>query len=160
MEFGLRHADPFGAEAMARLGHQGWHDAHARIVPAVLVESRALDSFRDRTLAHLGRIRVGGPIGPPRGAALSARTSSGNPASRRKLRGTGLAAAPLRDGEAVLEARGTRLARLSCAVGDERAERFRRRAGRWLAGRVIEVLDTAEEDLLPEVGRFEKRLGP
>ena len=69
MTVDLRPAEPGDIEALAALWHAGWHDAHAKIVPAALTELRTLASFRDRLRAGLAMVRVAGP-GAPLGFAM------------------------------------------------------------------------------------------
>ena len=52
---------------LATIWHDGWHDAHAQIVPAELTQLRTIDSFRFRLLTALSAIRVVGAIGGPVG---------------------------------------------------------------------------------------------
>ena len=44
----VRAANEADVDALAQIWHDGWHDAHARIVPAELARLRTLKSFRDR----------------------------------------------------------------------------------------------------------------
>ena len=52
---------------LASIWHGAWHDAHALVVPAALVEQRTLAEFAER-LADLGdAVRTIGPVGAPLG---------------------------------------------------------------------------------------------
>ena len=63
----VRAATEGEIDRLAAIWHQGWHDAHARIVPPDLTRIRTLDSFRDRLRAALGDVPVAGPPGVPPG---------------------------------------------------------------------------------------------
>ena len=52
---------------LAAIWHQGWHEAHARIVPLELTRIRTLDSFRERLSTALSTVRVVGAPGEPWG---------------------------------------------------------------------------------------------
>jgi hypothetical protein len=52
---------------LAKIWHESWHDAHARIVPAELTRLRTLESFEERLRAALPDLRVVGPPGEPVG---------------------------------------------------------------------------------------------
>ena len=41
---------------LARIWYDGWHDAHAQIVPAELTRLRTLESFRDSLQAALPNV--------------------------------------------------------------------------------------------------------
>src|SRR5262245_33608437 len=61
----VRQAEAVDIDPLAQLWYDGWHDAHAQIVPAGLTKLRTLENFRDRLQAALPDIRVIGPAGGP-----------------------------------------------------------------------------------------------
>ena len=120
----VRSADAAEREALARLWHQGWHDAHAELVPPELTRLRTLESFRERLGALLPEIRVAGPVGTPVGFCLTRRDELYQFYVASELRGRGVAAALIADAEAQIAERGAHTAWLACAVGNRRAARF------------------------------------
>jgi GNAT superfamily N-acetyltransferase len=103
----VRAANEADVDALAQIWHDGWHDAHARIVPAELARLRTLKSFRDRLHADLGAVRIlqtGGSIvglSMVRGAELYQFYVA------ESSRGSGAAAVLMADVEAQLAARGS-----------------------------------------------------
>lgn len=63
----VRAAEAAEIDPLARVWYEGWHDAHAPIVPAELTRVRTLESFRDRIQEALPNVRVVGPTGAPVG---------------------------------------------------------------------------------------------
>ena len=55
---------------LSRVWYDGWHDAHAQIVPAELTSLRTLESFAERLHAALSDVRVLGPFGAPTGFCI------------------------------------------------------------------------------------------
>ena len=55
---------------LARLWHEGWHDAHGSLVPQPWARARPLELFRERVTAARAEIRVIGPRGAPVGFFL------------------------------------------------------------------------------------------
>lgn len=53
----LRAAKDPDVDRVARVWHEGWHDAHAAIVPAELTLVRTLESFRQRMSSVRQRCR-------------------------------------------------------------------------------------------------------
>jgi hypothetical protein len=63
----VRAAEEAEIGRLARIWYDGWHDAHAQILPAELTRARTLESFRDRVHTALPRVRAVGPPGEPVG---------------------------------------------------------------------------------------------
>ena len=59
----IRDAIADEVDALARLWHDAWHEAHARIVPPELTRIRTLHDFTTRLREALGRTRVAGATG-------------------------------------------------------------------------------------------------
>ena len=51
-------ATPGDVPSLVEIWHQGWHQAHAAVVPPALVASRTSAEFEARTRAHLVQTRV------------------------------------------------------------------------------------------------------
>jgi GNAT superfamily N-acetyltransferase len=143
---------------LAAIWHQGWHEAHARIVPPELTRIRTLDSFRERLHAALSSVRVVGQPGEPAGFHLVQEDELYQLFVAAEARGAGVAAALIADAEVRLVAAGVETAWLACAIGNERAARFYEKCGWRRTGTMINPLDTPDGVLPLEVWRYEKRL--
>src|SRR5262245_57052468 len=63
----VRSADAAEIDHLARLWHDGWHRAHASLVPQELIRLRTPESFRQRLAAAFPNVHVAGPLGAPLG---------------------------------------------------------------------------------------------
>jgi GNAT superfamily N-acetyltransferase len=156
----VRAANPSELDHLARVWHEGWHEAHAPIVPADLTRLRTLESFRHRLEEALADIRVVGPNGVPAGFCIVKGDELYQLFVAAGSRGSGIAAGLIREAEARLAGRGVRTAWLACAIGNDRAARFYEKHGWHRAGTMINRLDTPEGEFLLEVWRYEKELPP
>jgi GNAT superfamily N-acetyltransferase len=155
---GIRPLDPAEVDALARVWHDAWRDAHARIVPAAIVRMRTRERFRDRLLGNLGAVRVAGPVGAPIGFYMLKEAELDQLFVAASSRGTGVAQALIADAEERLAAAGVATAWLACAIGNTRAARFYEKCGWRRAGTVASTVDTLEGPLWLEMWRYEKRL--
>ncbi|MEL6125676.1 MAG: GNAT family N-acetyltransferase [Pseudomonadota bacterium] len=145
-------------DAVAALWSAGWHDGHAGLVPETLTRLRTLESFRARIVKAraLTRVAVRGEtvlgFSMVKGAELYQFYVA------REARGTGLAGRLMADAEVRIRAAGHTTAFLNCAIGNERAAGFYRKAGWSLAGTEPATVDTSEGPFEMSIWRFEKRL--
>jgi GNAT superfamily N-acetyltransferase len=154
----LRAAAPKDIAVLARLWHEGWQDAHALILPEDLARHRTLDSFRPRLGAGLPCARVACVAGSPVGFCMTRRDELYQLYVGRDARGSGVAAALIRDAEHLMAARGVQTAWLACAIGNARAEAFYHRMGWRRSGEMISDLDTPDGIFRLRVWRYEKTL--
>lgn len=154
----VRPAHSAEIDALGALWHDSWHDAHAEILPAELKRRRTLQSFRDRIERLLASVRVAGEPGAPLGFHILKGDELYQFYVRAEARGTGVAAALMRDAEARFLERGLETAWLACAIDNRRAARFYEKCGWRLAGNMISNLETPEGVFPLEVWRYEKRL--
>ena len=143
-------------DQLAKIWFDGWQDAHARLVPAELTRLRRLESFQERLVAALDRVRVVEPANAPVGFCMTKRSELYQLYISSEARGSGLAAALILDAEARLSKGGVRKAWLACAIGNERAARFYEKRGWSRTGTVIEHLEVAGGTFPLEVWRYEK----
>jgi GNAT superfamily N-acetyltransferase len=160
MHIDVRGAEEGEIDQLARIWYDGWHDAHAPIVPPELTRLRTLESFRDRLQAALPHIRVAGPSGAPVGFSIVKGDELYQLFVSAPSRGSGAAAALIADAEARLSAAGAEIAWLACAIGNERAARFYEKRGWRRAGTMINRLETPIGQFPLEVWRYEKSLTP
>jgi GNAT superfamily N-acetyltransferase len=153
-----RNAEDADIEAIARIWHAGWRDAHADILPEDLARYRTLDGFRERAKNLLADTRA---LGPP-GALVAFYTLKGDELFQfyvdAAARGTGVASVLIADAEALLAARGVATAWLDCAIGNARAARFYEKSGWQRNGTVVSTLATPDSVFEIDVWRYEKEL--
>jgi GNAT superfamily N-acetyltransferase len=153
----VRLADASELDHLARIWHQGWHDAHAHIAPAGLVQARTLERFRERLAAALPDTFVIGPKGAPDGFVMLKGDELYQFYVARSARGTGTAGTLMEGAEAELARRGVTHPWLACGIGNDRAARFYEKRG-WVNARTMTSrLGTPEGVFEIEVWRFEKQ---
>jgi ribosomal protein S18 acetylase RimI-like enzyme len=154
----IRPALPDEHQALARLWHAGWHDAHAAFVPAELTRLRTFESFLDRIAGFEDRLRVAGPAGAPLGLCVIQDDEIYQIYASRAAHGTGIAAALLGDGEARLRQSGVTRARLECVIENARAIRFYEKHGWERVGQAAGMLETEKGPFAMPVLVFTKSL--
>jgi ribosomal protein S18 acetylase RimI-like enzyme len=154
----VRAAQEREIDHLARIWYDGWHEAHAEIVPEELTRLRTLESFRDRLHAALPNVRVIGPPGEPVGFCIVQGDELYQLFVSAQSRGSGVAAALVAEAEAQLAENGAATAWLACAIGNERAARFYEKCGWRRAGTMINQAETSNGTFALEVWRYEKTL--
>ena len=154
----VRAAEKAEIGHLAKIWYDGWHEAHAQIVPPELTRLRTLESFRDRLQAALPNVRVVGPSGEPVGFCIVKGNELYQLFVSAQSRGSGVAATLIADAEARLSENGVETAWLACAIGNERAARFYEKCGWHRAGTMINQLEASKGTLPLEVWRYEKSL--
>lgn len=154
----IRTAQPDDLMPLAALWHDGWHDAHAGILPAELTALRTPASFVERVRDALPSIRVAGPAGRPAGFHILKDDELYQLYVSAEHRGAGIAAALMADVVAGLRERGFQRGWLACAIGNERAARFYEKQG-WSRTSTIDYAATTPNGSFPiQVWRYEKDL--
>ena len=153
-----RFAERSEIDVLARLWLDGWRDGHARILPAELARYRTLESFRERLESAFSNLRVAGPVDQPLGLCITKHDEIDQLYVSAAARGSGIAEVLLTDGEQRLRASGVSVAWLTCAIGNERAERFYVKRGWRCVGKMISPLPTPDGVFPLEVLRYEKDL--
>jgi GNAT superfamily N-acetyltransferase len=156
----VRHAEAGEIDALARLWHDAWQDAHAAVVPSELTRRRTLARFRERMASLLPHVRAIGPAGAPLGFSIVKDDELYQLFVGADARGTGVAVALLEDAEARVAAAGAGAIWLTCAIGNDRAARFYEKRGWHRAATIVDPLDTPEGVFPLEVWRYEKSLKP
>ena len=154
----VRAADAREIGELARLWFDGWHDAHARIVPAELTRLRTLENFRDRLRAALATVRVAGRPLAPIGLYMLKDAELYQFYVSAPARGSGVAAVLMADAERRLAGSGVDTAWLACAIGNERAARFYEKCGWRRSGTIVTESETSEGTFQLPVWRYEKLL--
>lgn len=154
----VRAAEKREIAALAKIWYDGWHEAHARIVPAELTRQRTLEGFAARLRAALPNVRVVGPTGAPDGLCIIRSDELYQLFVSAPSRGSGVAAALLADAEARISATGVATAWLACAIGNERAARFYEKWGWHRSGTMTYDAETPAGTVPLEVWRYEKAL--
>lgn len=152
----IRPAHPDDIPALARIWHDGWHEAHAGHVPAALTALRTVPDFARRLATMGGDLRVAGPTGAPLGLCATLKDELYQLYVAPAARGTGLAASLVVDAEARIAQAGHTVAHLACGLENHAAAGFYRRQG-WTEDGVVEVmLDTSTGPFPLPVRRFVK----
>src|SRR3712207_821401 len=95
----VRPAEPADLDQLASLWYDGWHEAHARIVPAELTRLRTRESFRERLERALAETRVAGQPGEAVGFSVLKDSELYQLFVSPEARGSGVAAALIADAE-------------------------------------------------------------
>jgi GNAT superfamily N-acetyltransferase len=154
----VRSAEERDLDQLARVWFDGWHEAHAQIVPPGLTRLRTLESFRDRLRAALPDVRVVDASGTPVGFSVLKGDELYQLFVSAQARGSGVAAALIADAEHRLRANGVETAWLACAIGNERAARFYQKCGWHRVGTMLNQAETSAGTFPLDVWRYEKRL--
>lgn len=155
---GIRAADEAEIDHLARIWHEGWQEAHARILPTELARHRTLEGFRHRLQTMLSQVRVAGAPGRPLGFCIVEGDELYQLYVSADAQGSGIAGALLADAEGHLRSHGIERAWLACAIGNERAARFYEKNGWRRVGNMINRLPTPDGVFPLEVWRYEKDL--
>jgi ribosomal protein S18 acetylase RimI-like enzyme len=143
---------------LAGIWFEGWHAAHAQIVPAQLVRMRTLKSFEERLHGAAAHVRVAEVAGAPVGFYLLKGSELYQLYVASNARGSGVAATLMADAEAALDKKGVQIAWLACAIGNDRAARFYEKCG-WLRIRTVtDDVEVSDGTFALEVWRYEKSL--
>jgi ribosomal protein S18 acetylase RimI-like enzyme len=156
----VRHAERSEIDRLAQLWYDGWHEAHAPLVPPELTRMRTLENFRRRLEEALPQIRVVGAPGDPVGFTIVKDDELYQLYVSAHTRGSGAATALIADAEARLAERHVETAWLACAIGNDRAARFYEKSGWRRVGTMVNQLDESAGGYLLEVWRYEKPLRP
>jgi GNAT superfamily N-acetyltransferase len=154
----VRPAQTNDFDQLITIWFDGWHDAHASIVPEDLVGLRTREDFRERLARELDAVRVIGDPGAPIGFTMIRGDELYQFYVAASARGTGVAAVLMRDAEAQLAARGITRPWLACAVGNVRAARFYEKSGWRRAETMTLAAETSDGPFPVQVWRYEKEL--
>ena len=153
----VRPAEQANVEELVRIWHDGWHDAHAQIVPAEMTHARTPVNFRERVAGTYSTMWVIGDVGAPLGFYILRADELNQFYVAERARGRGVAATLIQDAEQRL-ATTVNPAWLACAIGNDRAARFYEKQGWRRAGNVIIDVQLPAGVRPLEVWRYEKRL--
>ena len=154
----IRNAIEADVDTLTRLWFDGWQDGHAAVVPADLRRLRTQESFRERLVEALDRVRVSERDGKLLGFSMLKGDELYQFYVSAEARGSDVAPALMADAVARLRAGGVGIAWLACAIGNDRAARFYEKSGWHRAGVVTSALATPDGVFHLEVWRYEIRL--
>lgn len=143
---------------IVRVWMDGWHEAHAALVPPALLQLRTAESFGERALKKLPVTRVARCGRDIVGFSMTQGEELDQLYVAAEARGTGAARALIEDAETRMAAAGHETVWLACSIGNARAMRFYEKSGWTNAGRRTVDLDTSDGPFPLEVWRYEKRL--
>lgn len=143
---------------LVSIWHDGWHEAHAAFVSEDLVRVRTVEDFARRLKAMLPETKVAGTPGKPLGFCSIREDELMHLFVSPEARGSGAATALLRDGEARLRSRGTRVAWLACIIGNLRAARFYEREHWRRTNTMTYLAETPTGRFALDEWRYEKEL--
>jgi GNAT superfamily N-acetyltransferase len=149
----IRLATEADIDAIAALWCEGWHDGHADICPPELTALRTLDSFQQRTKAHLATTYVAEDVA---GFFMIEGTEVYQMYVGRAGRGTGLATQLMARAEQIIFEAGHQIAWLACSIGNDRAARFYEKSGWTRQGTRVEQLEVTGGTFDLEVWVYEK----
>ncbi|EPC04017.1 hypothetical protein L861_01560 [Litchfieldella anticariensis FP35 = DSM 16096] len=154
----VRTAKEIELDQLASIWHDGWQDAHSRILPTELARYRTLESFKYRLQEALHNVRVAGSPSQLLGFCIIKDDELYQLYVSAEARGHGIAAMLLADAEERLSTLGVKTAWLACAIGNERAAKFYEKKGWRRVGNMISQLPTPDGHFPLEVWRYEKNL--
>ncbi|KZK95259.1 MULTISPECIES: GNAT family N-acetyltransferase [unclassified Pseudovibrio] len=133
--FDIRRINSSDHDAIVQLWHQGWHDAHAQLVPEGVLEYRTPEYFRKWLQSSDDEFWVAVD-----GDVLGFVSANGDELVKlyvlRKARGTGIAQTLLSRAEQQIQDKGFPEAKVFCTAGNSRAEKFYIREG-WSLSRTF-----------------------
>lgn len=154
----VRTAEVTEIDALAKIWHDGWQDAHAELLPAEIARERTLEGFRERLPRILTNLRTIGEPGEPLGLSITKDDELNQFYVAAESRGKGIAKTLIDEVEQRLAAGGVQTAWLACAIGNNRAARFYEKSGWHLARTFTHNLETADGPVAFDVWRYEKNL--
>lgn len=154
----IRNADISEATSLAKMWFDGWHDAHASLVPEQLTRLRTLEDFDDRIRRGLANIRVAGAVGEPTGFYIVSGDELNQLYVNKAVRGSGIARSLISDAELRIAEHGHKIAWLACGIGNVRAARFYEKCGWHLEKTFTYESETPDGTFKLDVWRYEKRL--
>lgn len=157
-EWVLRDACVADVAGLARIWHEGWHDAHAAILPPDLRRLRTREDFAERLRTLLPQTRIAEGTAGPMGFCITRANELYQLYVASAGRGAGVGAALLADAEERMMQSGAENAWLACAIGNRPAERFYSKHGWQRTRPVVIETDTSEGPFELVVWRYEKAL--
>ena len=144
---------------LARLWHDGWHDAHDGLVPDELMALRTHDTFTAWLSDKIANMRVMGPLSRPLGFYVLEGEELEQFFVTVKARGEGMAQVLLSDAERTLLQQGITHPFLSCVVGNVRAARFYEKHGWVRSARIVNEPAIGVGGITIPVWHYVKQLG-
>ena len=154
----LRPAVPEDMSTVADIWHRAWHVAHPGHVPEGLTAARTLEAFHERTPSRVADTTVDEVDGRIVGFTMVDGDELEQLFVDPDLRGAGIAAPLLTEGERRIAAAGYDVAWLAVVVGNARARRFYEKHGWYDAGDLPYEVTAGGTTYISPCRRYEKRL--
>lgn len=142
--------------AVAQIWHEGWHDAHALIVPQALTDLRTYEDF----IRRLGGLKVQTTVATSGadvlGFVIVLKDELYQMFVDKKSQGTGVAGALMQHALEQIKTNGAQTAWLSCSIGNARAAAFYEKTGWRNVGEETVAVDTSQGEFDLAVWRFER----
>ena len=151
----IRPATPDDVDAVAHVWHDAWFDGHAGNVPDELLAHRNPEAFIRRTRDRIDSMWVAEHDGAVVGFTVVHGDEVDQLFVDRSARGTGVAAALLRQAEDAIRSAGHGIAWLAVVPGNSRARAFYEREGWRDAGTFVLPADTADGTIEVPSHRYE-----
>ncbi|WP_394177427.1 GNAT family N-acetyltransferase [Yoonia maritima] len=158
MTFRIATLDEMHLFQAAQLWNNGWHEAHAKIVPSKLVALRTIESFKRRLKDDTVYPRVCIQDDEVLGLCITRENELYQIYVSPKARGRGVAPALMMDAESSLLETGYLSAWLACAMGNDQAARFYKKSGWHNTGERTVELETSQGAFSLKVWKFVKSL--
>jgi ribosomal protein S18 acetylase RimI-like enzyme len=151
----IRNAIEADMATLARLWFHGWQDGHAAVVPTELARLRTRESFHQRLVEGLDRVRVCARDSKILGFSMLKGDELYQFYVSAEARGSDVAPSLMADALERLRANGVAIAWLACAIGNDRATRFYEKSGWHRAGVFTSELRTLDGIFRLDVWRYE-----
>lgn len=142
----------------ARIWHEGWHAAHAAIVPDALTRLRTNEDFARRLGGLMSQTTVAMSGDDVLGFVVVQKDELYQMFVDEKAQGSGVAKDLMAHALAQIRANKAETAWLSCSIGNDRAAAFYRKMGWRNVGEETVAVDTSDGPFDLAVWRFERAL--
>ncbi|MGH1464105.1 MAG: GNAT family N-acetyltransferase [Cognatishimia sp.] len=145
-------------DAVAKIWHDGWHEAHDHLVPKYPPSERSVEQFQKRLVSSFGRTRVASLSGVPVGLVEVESAEIAQLFVNSSARRLGMGKALLRDAEKQLKKASYLKAWLTVVDGNHRACDFYEKCNWVRTGELVRPSNATRSVNQLRLWRFEKTL--